>query len=213
MIFGRKESDVKDLIRNHLSAVDDCLGEFDRMIDCYLEGDDRYEEFSYGVHEEEQRADEIRRQIEQEIYEGAFMPLFREDYITLVELADRVANRAETVSDIIAQQSPEVPEDMRADLKELSDTVLTCFDPLVDVIGALDKSWEETHEIAQQVEELEQEVDKIERRLIEELFDRTDMELAEKLQIRDIIQLIASIADRMEDTSDRVDIMLIKRKV
>lgn len=194
-------------------AVQACLEQFVQMIEHYLDEKDDYQSYSYGIHEKENEADQIRRRIETGIYEGAFMPLFREDFITLVELVDRVANRSEIVSDIIGQQAPDIPEYMKDDLRKLARSVIKCFDPLTRVIAALDQSWEETHKLAQQVEEIEQETDEIERRMIEELFQQEDIPLGEKLQLRDLIQYIASITDRMEDASDRVDIMLIKRKV
>ncbi len=211
MIFGRKESRVKETISQHLEEVQSCLRVFKDMMDAYLDGNE-FEELSYQVHEREHDADKIRREIEREIYEGAFLPLFREDYITLVELIDKVANRAETVSDIVAQQHPHIPEEMRPGLKKMTATVLECFDPLVGIIEAFDSDWEEASRLAREVEELEQTVDQHEWNMIKELFEREDMELAEKLLARDLIHFTASISDRMEDASDRIDIMLVKRK-
>lgn len=213
MFFGEKESHVKDLIHQQLQAVQDCLDVFSQMMQHYLNDEDEFRELSYQVHETEHEADKIRRKIETEIYEGAFMPAYRGDYISLIELIDKVANRAETISDFVAQQQPEIPDDLEPRVQELSDEVVDCLDPLLQIIKVLDQDWEEASVRAQQVEESEQKIDELEWQLIRDLFEREDLELAEKMQVRDLIHLIASISDRMETVSDRIDIMLAKRNL
>ena len=213
MIFGSKEAEVKKSIQAHLDAVQECLEVFEDMMVEYLDENEKFKESSFKVHEKEHAADEIRREIEIQIYEGAFMPLFRGDYITLVELIDKVANRAETISDFIAQQNPRVPDQLDDRFRELIKKVLECFEPLGGVVAALNSDWEEAGRLARQVEELEQEADRIEWQLISDLFEMEEMDLAEKIQARDLIQLTAALADRMEDISDRIDIMLVKRQL
>lgn len=213
MIFGSKEAEVKDSLQEHLDAVHECLEVFEDMMFKYLNEDEEFKKSSYQVHEKEHEADKIRREIEIQIYEGAFMPLFRGDYITLVELIDKVANRAETISDFIAQQNPRVPDELDDRFRKLIEKVIECFEPLIGVVTALNSDWEEAGRLARQVEELEQEADRIEWQLISDLFEMEELELAEKIQARDLIQLTAALADRMEDISDRIDIMLVKRQL
>ncbi|MFP4687090.1 MAG: TIGR00153 family protein [bacterium] len=213
MLFGKKESKVQDLIQEHLCSVKDCLEEFENMIFKYLEEDSDFVNSSFAVHEKEHKADEIRRRIEAQIYEGAFMPLYRGDYITLVELVDKVANRAETISDFLAQQNPYVPPELKDRFRKLTAKVLECFEPLEKVVQALNNDWDEASRLAREVEELEQQVDRIEWGIIKDLFEDEECDLAQKLQLRDLIQLTASVSDRMEDVSDRIDIMLVKRQL
>lgn len=212
MLFGGKESQVKDLIQEHIEVVGDCLDVFEQTLIQYLENDPDFEEYAHEVHEKEHQADKVRRRIEGAIYEGAFFPFLREDYITLVELIDRVANRAETVSDIVAQQTPPVPGDMKQELTTLCERVLECYEPLLEVMRAMEEDFERTNELTHTIESIEQDVDRQEWGMIKDLFEREDLQLAEKLLVRDLIQMTASVADRMEDASDRIDIMVVKRK-
>ncbi len=213
MFFGRKESHVKDLIHQQLQSVQECLEVFSEMMEKYLKDEKGFRELSFQVHETEHEADKIRRKIETEIYEGAFMPAYRGDYISLIELIDKLANRAETISDFVAQQKPEIPSELKPRVQELTDNVVECLNPLLEIIKVLDQDWEEASSRAQQVENSEQKIDEIEWKLIRDLFEREDFELAEKIQARDLIHLIASISDRMETVSDRIDIMLAKRNL
>ncbi len=213
MLFGKRESKVQDLIQEHMCAVKSCLEVFEDMVFKYLDDDDGFVDSSFKVHEKEHEADEIRRRIEAKIYEGAFMPLYRGDYITLVELVDKVANRAETISDFLAQQKPYVPEEQKEQFRNLTKKVLECFKPLEKIVEALNEDWEEASRLAREVEEMEQQVDRIEWDIIEDLFEKQDCDLGEKLQLRDLVQLTASVSDRMEDVSDRIDIMLVKRQL
>ncbi len=213
MFFGQREDDVKQLINQQLESVQDCLETFSQMMQLYLKGDKKFRDLSYQVHEAEHAADEIRREIELKIYEGAFMPAYRGDYISLVELIDKIANRAETISDFVAQQNPYIPEDLLPRVKELTVEVVDCLDPLLKIIDVLDKSWKEASKRAQQVENAEQKIDQIEWKLISDIFEHEELDLAEKMQARDLVHLIASISDRMETVSDRIDIMLAKRNL
>ena len=213
MFFGQKESEVKDLLHQHLQSVGDCLEVFQEMMESYLKGKDDFRDLSFKVHEAEHEADNIRRKIETQIYEGAFMPAYRGDYITLVEHIDKIANRAETISDFVAQQNPLIPEDLISRVEGLTKSSINCIDPLLEIIKVLDQNWEEARKRAQQVENAEQDVDQMEWKLIRDIFERDDLELAEKMQARDLIHLIASISDRMETISDRIDIMLAKRSL
>ena len=58
---------------------------------------------------------------------------------------------------------------------------------------------------------LESNVDTIEDKLVESVF-AMDIELAAKLQLSDLIELICDVSDIIEDIADKIQIMLITRK-
>ena len=55
--------------------------------------------------------------------------------------------------------------------------------------------------------------DEIEWHLVRDLFERTDLDLGQKLHLRQTIAGIGCIADRMEDAADRLEALLVKRPV
>jgi len=213
-LFGQKESRTKELIKEHIQAVQVTLDIFQDLLFAYLDGDEEFKELSFDVHDQEHEADELRRKVERQLYEGAFMPLFREDYIVFAELVDKVADRAETCSDMIAQQRPDVPEDFLDDFKDLVHEVVRAFHPMEDVVDVLEEGDQDrVRELVREIGSAEENVDKLEWDLIKRSWDRDDLELAEKIHLRNLINLIASIADRVENISDRVNIMMVKRKL
>lgn len=213
-LFGQKESHTKDLLKEHITAVQGTLDLFQDLMFAYLNGDKQYRELSYDVHDQEHEADELRRKVERQLYEGAFMPLFREDYIVFAELVDKVADRAETCSDMVAQQRPEIPEEFLDDFKDLIHEVIRAFHPLEDVVDVLEEGdQEKVRELVREIGSSEENVDKLEWDLIKRAWDLEELELAEKMHLRNLINLIASIADRIENISDRVNIMMVKRNL
>ena len=62
------------------------------------------------------------------------------------------------------------------------------------------------------IEIKEGEIDRLERDAIKTVF-RMDIGLAEKLQLREMIEQLVEISDRAEDLSDRIDIMVAERRL
>ncbi len=214
MFFGQKESKTNDLMQQHIHKVQETLDLFEELIEAYLGGESDFTDLSLAVHDKEHEADEARREVENNLYEGAFMPVFREDYFVFTELVDQVADRAETCADMIGQQDPEIPEIFQSDLKELTHEVTQSFDSLEGVPELLESgSKDEIRERVRDIGSDEEAVDKLEWNLIERVWEYEDFDLAHKMQLRDLINLVASIADKIERVSDRMNIMIVKRKL
>ncbi|MFB6354896.1 MAG: TIGR00153 family protein [bacterium] len=214
MLFGQKESQTNEMLKDHIQAVQKTLDLFQDMMFAYLTEEEDYKELSYKVHDQEHEADELRRDVERNLYEGAFMPMFREDYIVLAELIDKVADRAETCADMIGQQKPDIPKDLREDYKDLVHEVVNTFKPIQDIVELMDRGdQEEIREVVRQIGHGEEAVDEMEWKLIQTLWKDDSLELAHRIHLRNLINLIASISDRIENISDRVNIMMVKRNV
>ena len=84
-------------------------------------------------------------------------------------------------------------------------TVRSAAESLFDNIEDVDASIVKT-------EELENLEDSHERAMIKKLFNM-DITLAEKRQLRELILTIGDIADTAEDCSDRIEIIVLKRRV
>ena len=212
--FSKKENETKQAIRDHAAAVGETLELFKKMMFAYLNDDDEYRDIAFKIHEAEHRADELRREVERQIYEGAFMPVFREDYIMLAELTDSVADRAEYCADMVTLQRPYVPEEFTDEFKELILEIAVTYRPFEKLMKPenLDDSLR-SQEMVQKIGTFEQAVDKLEWDLIQDIFEVESLSLAQKIHLRSLINLVAGIADRIEDASDRILIMLAKKRV
>ena len=65
----------------------------------------------------------------------------------------------------------------------------------------------------QTTEGLEHESDMVEKEIIRELFRKDDIELAHKMQLEKLVKKIADIADQAENVSDRLQIVIFKRRI
>ena len=59
----------------------------------------------------------------------------------------------------------------------------------------------------------ETESDKVSTRLQRAIFNKDDLHLSQKLQLRDFVMHVDKIADRAEDVSDKLSIYVIKRSL
>ncbi|MFP4687353.1 MAG: TIGR00153 family protein [bacterium] len=209
--FSKKENETRQAMCDHAAAVGETLKLFKKMMFAFFNRDDEYRDIAFSIHQAEHRADEIRRDVEIKIFEGAFMPVFREDYIMLAELTDAIADLTEYCSDFVTLQNPFIPEELTGEFKELVVETTVTFRPLEDLIKPenMDDSLR-AHELVDKIESFEQAVDKLEWDLIKKIFKMDSLSLAQKIHLRGLINLIAGIADKVEDASDRILIIMAK---
>jgi len=214
--FFGKETEVEKLSKLHVELVYQCVYKLvDVMEQFYEHNIDSMDDEVNEITRIEKEADDIRRKMEIEFFKGAFLPFDREDRINLAEQVDAVADSVQSTAYAISLGKITFPESFREDFKELvkisCDTVALlrdCIEMLdVDLGAALSK----THDI----EKKEDEGDIVERRIISRLYDayRTDeVSILKFIELKDITEKIGNIADRAEDASDRVPIIVAKRK-
>jgi predicted phosphate transport protein (TIGR00153 family) len=201
LFFGKKEKNIIDLFNKHLEAIDYTIQALVDLIKNLDEDMSRIRELAEQVRNAETEADHIRRQAEAEMYSGAFLPNFRGDLLGTIEAMDRIANKAESVADEIELQSIRVPKEILEDLIEL---ILKSQEMFED--------FEKANEMILKTENYEHETDIIERNTIRKIFS-LDISLPEKMQLKKLVHRIADISDTSEDVSDRIQIIIYKRKV
>ncbi|WP_108142998.1 DUF47 family protein [Halanaerobium saccharolyticum] len=72
---------------------------------------------------------------------------------------------------------------------------------------------DESFKLVAEIDNLESEVDIIERLLISRLSKRDDLDYGLKILYRDFITMIANISDKIEDAGDEIEIIIALRKV
>lgn len=210
--FENKERDVELLMSEHIGFVKDAVSVLVELFESYFSGEETYRTLSKKIHHLEHEADKVRRKIEQKLHEGAFLAMFREDFIRLSEAIDKIANKAEAVADSLTLEKPEFPKEWHEDVLQLTKMSAATFAPFLEIRDLLDTSLENILEIARKIEDAEQFVDKIEWRLLEKVFN-SELDLAHKLQLRDFVKRIAAISDLSEDASDVLEILVVKRRI
>jgi uncharacterized protein len=214
MFWDKKEQQVKEFMKEHLEKVKECLDLFETTIALYLDGkEEEANVSSYNVHKKEHEADECRRKILAKLSEGAFLPFFREDYIGIVELVDKIANRAKTVTQTMVIEGPKIPQEMHEDIRALANRAVITLEPLVKLfdVPLLDKS--KSLALIQEISTREQVADSIEFKLLKRLFKEINISLAEKIIIGNLVTIIAEVADAIENVGDRIQILISKQAI
>jgi len=211
-IFGKKEERIIELIKNHLDLVERTIESLRDYLNMYFSDGEKATVIYERIQTLESDADRVRRKVETDMYSGAFLPNFRGDLLGLIESVDKIANKAEFVADLIELQHPVIPDELKDGILRQIDLSLEAFRMLKRSIEYLFEDLQKAGEYVILTEKREHEEDEVERGNIKKLFE-LDIERCAKLEIKEIIRSIGDIADRAEDSSDRVEIIILKRRV
>ena len=212
MLIGRKEKKIEELIGKFFLKVKESLPELARLIDDYMNKDKQFKEDAYQVHLIEHEADDMRRNILSKIYEGAFLPFYRGDYIILILMGDEIANLAESVASYLVLTRPEIPDFMEVGVKEMTSSTIDTFEPLEEMLKCSFTNCQLLPALVKDIEEREQKVDRLQWELIKALF-KSDLPLARKLHLKQFVDQLAGISDQVEDVGEKLEIMISKRPV
>jgi len=212
-IFGGKESNVFDTIERHLEVVNESLVALKELLRAYLDGDfERAKAFENEVDQLESKADTLRRSIETMLYEGAFLPTNRGDYVRLSELIDQVADAAESAAHTLILAKPKAPPELKGEIMELMESAVETYRVLIEAVRALNTDVDRAIELAKAVEDAEEKADDIEYDVKGKVFESETVTTYAKLIWNQILTKVGDIADRAEDASDQVMLMAIKRR-
>jgi hypothetical protein len=208
----KKEKHIVELIKKHVETVVEAVHLVQQCLNALLEGDvEQAAQFSKHVHRKEHEADMIQREIDTELFGGAFMPSIREVLFMTVDSVDKVANRAEKLGDFITLITPGVPEEIRDDLHTMGELTYMGARKLQDAVKHLFSDIQQMHTDTIEVERLEAEVDKYAWKVLVTIFKQLEIEkFSHRMMLREMVIHLASISNKMEDTSDRLDVIALK---
>lgn len=208
---------VEELFLKHTDKVKECLDVFFDLIKMYIEQGKSKQvlELSEQVHSLETEADDIRREIIHLLIGKSFLlPNTRRDFLSLLEYIDKVADYSEAITDYIFLQDMDISSIGKSKLEEIFIITEKQFKLLQRAVGFLFKDINRAFELVLEIDQLESEVDVIERLLISRLTkERPDLDLCTKILYRDFINMVANISDKIEDAGDEIEIIIAMRKV
>jgi predicted phosphate transport protein (TIGR00153 family) len=210
MLFGgKKERQVEELIHHHIERVGQVLNSMHRATGDYCAECMEFDGLAAQVMTGETEADEIRRDIERRLYDGAFMPIERGDYSRMVEAVDKVANQCEAVAQFLLLTRPELSDETKEGLIQIMDATLRCYQHIEGMFQKFEEG-KTVMELAHKVEEEERNVDSLFAKIVSNLFE-SDLELARKIHVKMLLDRAAAISNRIEDASDCFLIIVSKR--
>jgi predicted phosphate transport protein (TIGR00153 family) len=159
----------------------------------------------------ESASDVILREIMAQLYSGAYLPSLRSDIFHLAQCMDSLANAAEACCDVFLDQRPDIPEAMKPNFHSIMEKSIASCNPLTEAVSLFfsGNDTEIIREKARQVGIKESDVDKEEWDLTRDIF-KTDLDYAHKIHLKQCLESIVTISDRAEDTSDQLQLIIIK---
>jgi len=210
--LGKNELRAIDIFNEHLEEVDNTLKKMLEMLKHSDSSTEKTSFFAGEVRKCEKKADECRRRMESEMYQGTFLPNFRGDLLGIIETVDLVANRAESVADDIDLQNLEIPKELLPGFIKLAELSKETFNCLRKAAEMVFNDLEEANRLIFLTEETEDKNDCQERELIKIIFE-SKISLPEKIQLKLLAEKISQIADDAENASDRIQIVVFKRRI
>ena len=213
----KKNSNVHELITAQVKDVKKCLVLFESFMRAATTPEtvpETLRALRDSVFEAEDVSDVSLRSMIDSLSKGSYLPSTRESLISIGTSCDKIANKCESVSNLIVLYKFKFPAEFAADFNEIYDIIEKQFDLLEESISMLFSKMnalQKDSSILDDIRALESKVDKIEDKLNEDIFT-LDISLAEKVQISHIVELLCDLSDIIEDIADKIQIMLIARK-
>ena len=212
-LFGRTRQ-LESKIDEFLDQITQSGLIFKRAMALYLDSGSS-EEFSDFMTQEdkiETRADNLRREIETELYSQTLIPDFRGDVLRLLEDMDHLANIYEGNLFRFSIQRPDIPSRYNKGFADLIDTVVGCVDEVVLAGRAFFRDIESVRDRCSKVLFYESEADKTGTKLQRAIFS-SDLPLERKMHLRYFVEKIDDLANAAEDVADTLSIYTIKRRI
>ena len=212
-MLWKKEQSIIDKIKGYLDQVDTCRNRFRTCIErLLLEPDDEENQASLEeVHRAESKADDLRRDIELQLYQRALIPESRGDVLGLLETMDAIPGMLQSLCYQFLLEKIIVPEQFRERYLHLVDVNLKSYDLVRQaMLGLFYKK--EVRELTDLVDAAESESDRVERALIRDIFS-SKLDKADKILLKEIIINTGDISDQAETVKDRLILAIVKRKI
>ena len=160
----------------------------------------------------EHQADALRREIENQLYAQNLLPNLQADILKLVESLDEINNHIDKVVYKFYIERPEIPENLKRNIIKLCNQVADSGEYMGIASRAFFKDLSAVRDYTHKVYLMEQESDETYNTIKKAIF-KSDLPLANKLQLDSFINRITEIADIAEDCADELLIFTLKRDI
>ena len=210
--------DTNHLIKNidlFIEVVDESLLVFQQGVLNYLDKNfDRFQEDIQLITTLEEKADELKRTIEAELYNNALIPEYRGDVLQLIDKIDDLSDTAKENLYQFDIEMPKVPDEMKEDFKRLCEASMLTVGQVLPAVREFFYQSGMVNDKIKKAYFFEKEVDKIAYTLKRKLFkDIKVLKFSEKIHLRYFALHIQQISDIGKKTGDILAILALKRNL
>ena len=207
----RATKDLVTKIDTFIDIVSESVLHFEEALALYLSGrTDEFNERLEVLRRVERRADELRLDIEAQLYVQTLIPESRGDVLGLLENMDDIIDFSKSIMFDFSVEQPVVPGELHDRFIKLASAAVNSTQALVQSTRSFFYDVNRVKDYLHKVKYFESESDHIAEKAKRELFEM-DIDLARKLHLKVFIDVIDSVSDVAESISNRLSIATMKR--
>ena len=211
-VFTRTTKNLIVRIDEFIDNIDLGLLVFKEALKAYLESDfETFERHLNKVDALENSADRLQREIENEMIIHSILPQNREDVVKLIDMLDEIIDTIKSSLTDIDIERPVIPAELNNNFFTITISSASAAEELVPAARAYFREPYTVREKLLKVYYYESETDKLVVKTKKKIFrEISDLDLAEKNQLRYMINNIGNIADYAQKAADMLSGMAIK---
>ncbi|NLV66080.1 MAG: DUF47 family protein [Spirochaetes bacterium] len=207
---------TKDLVMkidSFIDLVSESVLHFEEGLKLYIAGKEaEFNERLDIIRRVEARADDLRRDIEAQLYVQTLIPESRGDVLELLEDMDDIIDFSKSIMFDFCVEKPVIPAELHDRFIRLAATAVDSTQALVQSTRSFFYDVNTVKDHLHKVKFFENESDHISEKAKRELF-ALDIDLSRKLHLKTFIVSIDAVSDTAEDISNRLSIATMKRIV
>ena len=210
-LLFKKQYAVEEKVQRLLRLLVDMAHLYQAAYESYFEGSlEEFYQRNQEIGQIEKQLDELGHQIQMTLLHESLMPNSRDDLLWFLTKLDKVPSSFKHSLVDILFEKPEIPEELHPSMKNM---LIHTHLAVQALAHATDSLFSDLRSVRQHVEEVsrqESEVDKIEYKLLQMVFENKKYELAIKYQLKGILKQIGRVTNLAEDVADTVLILATK---
>jgi predicted phosphate transport protein (TIGR00153 family) len=181
---------------------------------------DRVAEIQGEIARHEDEADDLKHELRLHLPRSLFMPVERRDVLEVLNMQDRIANRAKDIAGLIRGRRMTIPETLAEDFAKFVNRAVDACKQAHRIIDELDElvetgfsgaEVERVQDMIKELDRIEKDTDVIQVRVRAKLFEiESDLPPVEVMFLYRIIDWTGDLGDRAQRVGSRLQIMLAK---
>ena len=209
----RATKDLVMKIDTYIDLVCESVLHFEEGLKLYLSGkDSEFNERLDIIKILEGRADDLRQEIEAQLYVQTLIPESRGDVLQILENMDDIIDFSKTIMFDFFVEKPEIPPQLHERIRKLAEVAVDSTQALVQSTRSYFYDVNSVKDHLHKVKFFENESDHLAEKSKREIF-MLGIDLEKKLHLKNFIVSIDSISDVAEKISNRLSIAAMKRIV
>lgn len=218
-LFGRlgpnRGANVLEMVEKHLELTEKAVTSLQTMVEAASEdGQEAGSNIFTDISRFEKEADELRRNMVEELTKGEMYPEERDDLMELVRAVDWIADWSKEAGRILRTIPFEkVTDNLKDSAFKMVKANVDCVKVLIKSIDALPRDPNKALSLADEVEMLEETIDDLygEARFYFAKDELTEFKTGQLIMINEFFDALETIADWCENTADIVRAIAVRR--